>query len=216
MGPARRSTILAAAFLVVILAGCGVSTDGDSGARSTEAPSRSDGPGDAGPASVPAGWWKVLDEEFEAVEDKESSVPTIDLDGRCELGDAIEVDGQESGQFGTGASAFGESGRRYVCEFSDPVSVDVIVGRFTEPEEYDDFKASLAADGYAEVDVDGTAFQVKKVEAQNGAHTDFTVVHLVDDRDGFVTLDLELTHDDQRARFTDEQAAEVPAGFLRG
>lgn len=219
MRPSRalRSALLTA-VLVIGVPSCGTAIgDSDTGAgdRSTTDPGSTPRP-PRGAGIVQAGWWKILDDQFEGVEDMESTVPTIDMDGRCELGGDIEVDGQRLRLFGTGASAFGESGRRYICQFSDPVSVDVIVARFTEPGEYDDLKASLAADGFSEVQVDDTAFQVLKNEAPNGAHTDFEVVHLVDDRDGFVRLDLELTDDAQRSSFTDEQAAEVLSRFLRG
>ncbi len=216
-----QASLLPAVLAIAVAVGassCGVSGDdaiagGERSTTTRDAPSRRPG---RGTGTVPEGWWKILDDQFDAVEEKESTVPTIDLDGRCQLGDAIEVDGDELDQFGTGASAFADSGRRYICQFSDPVSVDVILARFTEPGEYDDLKASLSADGYSEVDVGGTAFQVQKVEAPNGAHTDFAVVHLVDDRDGFVRLDLELTDDAQRSSFTDQQAAEVLARFLAG
>ena len=205
----RGTTGLAITFLcAAALAGCGGSKD--------EKPA-----GDG----VPKSWYAALDKNYAAAEKDHTvgSVPELSMDDGCDIAKGVEIKGKNTeGEFGSGVSTLGSSGKRYVCSFEHP-SVDLVLATFTDKTEYDGLDKARRAQTEAGNEQSEDTFTIGKREIvvvkrsypTNATHIDYGASYLDPKHRAIVRLDIETT--DTRGLITSyssRQAAKDLAALL--
>ena len=209
----RRRSLLGALIAVgALTAGC----------TSTE-------PGEAQPPSVagsgvPSSWYDTLDERYAETEQSGGvrSVPVFENNSGCELDVTVEIAGGPADADMNAVHTTGDSGRSYVCRFTEP-SGELSVTLFADAAEFatvDEARRAQEQAGNEQTDEEivigsRTFAVVRKSFPTNDSHIDYGVTYLDTDKQGLVRLDVETTDDRGLIdSYTPQQAAQDLATLL--
>jgi nitrous oxide reductase accessory protein NosL len=191
--------LTAVVAVVFTLTGCGGQQAQDAETSAGTQPDAGTSPA-GGSVGIPAGWYDVLDTQVAAAGPDVSDVPVISMGGTCELVDQLSIAGEAVNSHGSGVSTLGESGDRYVCEFTGP-STDLVLVHFEDPSELAAAREAVHAHEVPENEQTEQTFTVGGREVlvvrtsypTNDTHIDYAATYVDEEHAGLVLLDVETT-----------------------
>lgn len=172
------------------------------------------------PTGLPSALVERVEAAYRAAGSPTGQVPELDSDAPCPLEVDTVVAGNRSRPFGAGVSNIGLSGRRAICDGTEP-STTLSVGHLDDPAEFAELEAEAGPEQESGNDQTGSTETVgnrrytvvRTTYPTNDSHIDYTVTFTDPTQRAYAVLQVETT-DEARQTYDAPQAARDLAAVL--